>query len=119
MLAYAHLDPASAMDSQRVFFEAQEPDGYIPYRIGPYVVRTFPVEGEGTTSAPFYLLFHWEGDRIAQNQVGGERWPERPRAPNGRSGGTDSPTSAKRRCGTRRRASTTTSIATPTPSSLP
>jgi hypothetical protein len=69
MLAYAHLDPASAMDSQRVFIEAQEPDGYIPYRIGPYVVRTFPVDGEKTTSAPFYSWVNWEVYGIARNRV--------------------------------------------------
>jgi hypothetical protein len=69
MLAYAHLDPESAMDSQRVFLEAQEPDGYIPYRIGPYVVRTFPVDGEKTTSAPFYSWVNWEVYRIAKDRV--------------------------------------------------
>jgi hypothetical protein len=69
MLAYAHLDPASAMDSQRVFAEAQDPDGYIPYRIGPYVVRTFPVDGEKTTSAPFYSWVNWEVYRIAKDRV--------------------------------------------------
>jgi hypothetical protein len=69
MLAYAHLDPASAMDSQRVFAEAQDPDGYIPYRIGPYVVRTFPVDGEKTTSAPFYSWVNWEVYRIARDRV--------------------------------------------------
>ena len=65
MLAYAHLDPASAMDSQRVFMEAQDEDGYIPYRIGPYVVRRFPVEGEKTTSAPFYSWTNW----VENNQI--------------------------------------------------
>ena len=69
MLAYAHLDPASAMDSQRVFLEAQEPDGYIPYRMGPYVVRRFPVEGEKTTSAPFYSWVNWEVYLIAKDRV--------------------------------------------------
>jgi glycogen debranching enzyme len=69
MLAYAHLDPSSAMDSQRVFLEAQEPGGYIPYRIGPYVVRTFPVDGEKTTSAPFYSWVNWEVYRIAKDRV--------------------------------------------------
>jgi hypothetical protein len=69
MLAYAHLDPSSAMDSQRVFLEAQEPDGYIPYRMGPYVVRTFPVDGEKTTSAPFYSWVNWEVYRIAKGRV--------------------------------------------------
>jgi hypothetical protein len=69
MLAYAHLDPQSAMDSQRVFLEAQEPDGYIPYRIGPYVTRTFPADGEKTTSAPFYSWVNWEVYRIARDRV--------------------------------------------------
>jgi len=69
MLAYAHLDPVSAMDSQRVFIEAQQPDGYIPYRVGPYVVRTFPVEGAKTTSAPFYSWVNWEVYRIARDRV--------------------------------------------------
>jgi hypothetical protein len=69
MLAYAHLDPSSAMDSQRIFMEAQEPDGYIPYRIGPYVVRTFPVDGEKTTSAPFYSWVNWEVYGIAKDRV--------------------------------------------------
>ena len=69
MLAYAHLDPSSAMDSQRVFLEAQESDGYIPYRMGPYVVRTFPVDGEKTTSAPFYSWVNWEVYRTAKGRV--------------------------------------------------
>jgi len=69
MLAYAHLDPKSAMDSQRVFIEAQEPDGYVPYRMGPYVVRTFPVEGEKTTSAPFYSWVNLEVYRIGRDRV--------------------------------------------------
>jgi hypothetical protein len=72
MLAYAHLDPNSAMDSQRVFVEAQEPEGYIPYRMGPYVVRTFPVEGEKTTSAPFYSWVNLEVYRIAKDRVDAE-----------------------------------------------
>ena len=65
MLAYAHLDAESAMESQRVFMEAQEADGYIPYRVGPYVVRTFPVDGQKTTSAPFYSWVNWEIFEIA------------------------------------------------------
>jgi hypothetical protein len=69
MLAYAHVDPESAMESQRVFMEAQEPDGYIPYRIGPYVVRTFPVDGDKTTSAPFYSWVNHEVYRIARGRV--------------------------------------------------
>jgi hypothetical protein len=67
MLAYAYFDLRSAMDSQRVFIEAQEPDGYIPYRIGSYVVRTFPVRGEKTSSAPFFAWTNWEIYRAARD----------------------------------------------------
>ena len=67
MLAYAFLDPASAMDSQRVFIEAQDGTGYIPYRVGPYAVRTFPVDGERTSSAPFFAWTSWEVYRAARD----------------------------------------------------
>ena len=67
MLAYALFDPRSAMDSQRVFMEAQDGDGYIPYRIGPYAVRTFPVNGERTSSAPFLSWTNWEIYRTARD----------------------------------------------------
>jgi len=67
MLAYALFDGRSAMDSQRIFMEAQDGDGYIPYRIGPYVVRTFPVNGERTSSAPFLSWTNWEVYRTARD----------------------------------------------------
>ena len=67
MLAYALFDARSAMDSQRVFMEAQDGDGYIPYRIGPYAVRTFPVNGERTSSAPFLSWTNWEIYRTARD----------------------------------------------------
>ena len=67
MLAYALFDPESAMDSQRVFMEAQDGDGYIPYRIGPYAVRTFSVKGERTSSAPFLSWTNWEIYRTARD----------------------------------------------------
>jgi glycogen debranching enzyme len=69
MLAYAYLDPRSAMDSQRVFMESQESDGYIPYRMGPYLVRTFPVEGEKTTSAPFYSWVSFQVYQVAKERA--------------------------------------------------
>jgi hypothetical protein len=72
MLAYALFDPRSAMDSQRVFNEAQDGDGYIPYRVGPYVVRTFPVKGERTSSAPFFAWTSWEVYRAARDRGGKE-----------------------------------------------
>lgn len=67
MLAYAYFDVRSAMDSQRVFIEAQDPDGYIPYRVGAYVARTFPVKGEKTSSAPFFAWTNWEIYRVARD----------------------------------------------------
>jgi hypothetical protein len=67
MLAYAYFDVRSAMDSQRVYIEAQDSDGYIPYRIGSYVVRTFPIKGEKTSSAPFFAWTNWEVYRVARD----------------------------------------------------
>ncbi len=60
MLAYALMDPAGAMASQRVYAERQHPDGYIPYRIGPYLSETIAYEGNLTTSAPWYAWESWE-----------------------------------------------------------
>ena len=57
-IAYAHLDPEGAMDSQRNFFAMQDESGYIPYRIGPYLRET--IDGE-TSSAP---LLNWENWKI-------------------------------------------------------
>lgn len=53
MLAYAYMDPIGAMNSQRVYFERQHPDGYINYRTGPYLDETIEFKGKLTTSAPF------------------------------------------------------------------
>ncbi len=61
MLAYAYMDPLSAMNSQRVYFERQHPDGYINYRTGPYLNETIPENGQLTTSAPW---FNWENLEI-------------------------------------------------------
>ena len=56
MLAYAYMDPVSAMNSQRVFIEKQMADGYVNYRTGPYLNETIPFAGSLTTSAPW---FNW------------------------------------------------------------
>ncbi|MBN2366921.1 MAG: hypothetical protein JXL67_12195, partial [Calditrichaeota bacterium] len=61
MLAYAFMDPLSAMNSQRVYMERQWPDGYINYRTGPYLNETIPYAGGYTTSAPW---FNWENLEI-------------------------------------------------------
>jgi hypothetical protein len=68
MLTYAYMDPQSAMDSQRIFMERQRNNGFIPYRIGPYITKTFPVEGEDTTSAPFFSWTNWEIYQLSKDK---------------------------------------------------
>lgn len=68
MLTYAYMDSQSAMDSQRIFMESQRDNGFIPYRIGPYITKTFPVEGEDTTSAPFFSWTNWEVYKITKDK---------------------------------------------------
>jgi hypothetical protein len=68
MLSYAYMDAPSAEESQRVYFDRQTPDGYIAYRIGPYVTKTFPYNGENTTSAPFFAWQNWEIYRISRDR---------------------------------------------------
>ncbi len=60
MLAYALMDPVSAMQSQRVYRERQHADGYINYRTGPYLDETIPHNNQLTTSAPWYAWQNWE-----------------------------------------------------------
>jgi glycogen debranching enzyme len=61
MLAYAYMDPAGAMNSQRVYFDRQHSDGYINYRTGPYLDETIEYNGKLTSSAP---LFNYENLEI-------------------------------------------------------
>ncbi len=68
MLSYAFMDPPSAQDSQRVFIERQRPDGYIAYRIGPYVTKTFPLDGEDSSSAPFFNWVNWEVYQVSHDR---------------------------------------------------
>ncbi len=68
MLTYAFMDPASAEESQRVYFDRQRADGYIAYRIGPYVTKTFPYNGEDTTSAPFFAWENWEIYQLSRDK---------------------------------------------------
>ncbi|MBI3586586.1 MAG: hypothetical protein HY088_05610 [Ignavibacteriales bacterium] len=68
MLAYAAMDPLSAMNSQRVFRERQLADGYINYRTGPYLDETIPYEGQLTTSAPWYAWQNWEVYKISKDK---------------------------------------------------
>ncbi|MFH0881620.1 MAG: trehalase family glycosidase [bacterium] len=68
MMAYALMDPAGAMDSQRFFAMRQDTDGYIPYRIGPYLNETIETNGQRTTSAPWYAWTNWEVYRITHDR---------------------------------------------------
>lgn len=68
MLAYAFMDPKSAMDSQRIYLECQHPDGYINYRTGPYLDETIPYNHQLTTSAPWYAWQNWEIYKITRDR---------------------------------------------------
>lgn len=83
MLAYVYMDPHSAMNSQRIFMERQQPDGYINYRTGPYLNETILTDGQPTTSAPWYNWINYEiykitGDKsfLAEAYVSGKRFYE-------------------------------------------
>ncbi|MCX6282534.1 MAG: trehalase family glycosidase [Bacteroidetes bacterium] len=68
MLAYAYMDPAGAMNSQRVFMQRQQPDGYINYRTGPYLDETIPYANQLTTSAPWFNYINWEVFKISRDR---------------------------------------------------
>jgi len=68
MLAYAYMDPLSAMNSQRVYMERQYKDGYINYRTGPYLDENIPHKNQLTTSAPWYAWQNWEVYRISRDR---------------------------------------------------
>jgi hypothetical protein len=69
MLAYAYMDPLSATNSQRVFLERQQADGYINYRTGPYLNETIPYNGKMTTSAPWLSWENWELYKIHKDET--------------------------------------------------
>ena len=64
MMAYAHMDATSAMNSQRVYLERQYPEGYINYRTGSFLDETIPYNDQLTSSAPWYAWQNWEVYRI-------------------------------------------------------
>ncbi|MBN1543166.1 hypothetical protein JW992_13570, partial [candidate division KSB1 bacterium] len=59
MLAYAFMDPKSAMDSQRIYRERQHDSGYINYRTGAYLDEVIEHNGQLTSSAPWYAWQNW------------------------------------------------------------
>jgi hypothetical protein len=68
MLAYAYMDPVGAQNSQRLYAErmnsrSEWPDGYIPYRVGPYLNELLYWANEYSSSAPW---FNWETWQIFQ-----------------------------------------------------
>ena len=69
MLAYALMDPVSAMNSQRVYRERQHADGYINYRTGPYLDETIPHNNQLTSSAPWYAWQNWEVYGITRDKT--------------------------------------------------
>jgi hypothetical protein len=68
MHAYAHMDPLSAMNSQRIYLERQHQNGYINYRSGPYLDEVIQVNGEFTSSAPWYVWQNWEIYKITKDK---------------------------------------------------
>lgn len=68
MLAYALMDPQSAMNSQRVYSERQYKNGYINYRTGSFLDEIIEHEGELTSSAPWYAWQNWEVFQITKDK---------------------------------------------------
>ena len=69
MLAYAHIDPQSAMNSQRVYSQRQYANGYINYRTGSYLDEIIEYNGQLTSSAPWYSWLNWEVYKITRDEA--------------------------------------------------
>ena len=69
MLAYAYIDPVSAMNSQRVFSDRQHPNGYINYRTGSYLDEVIEYKNQLTSSAPWYSWLNWEVYNITKDKA--------------------------------------------------
>jgi hypothetical protein len=68
MMAYAYMDPVSAMNSQRVYFERQQKDGYINYRTGPYLDETIEYNDQKTSSAPWFNYENLEIYKVTKDK---------------------------------------------------
>jgi hypothetical protein len=68
MLAYAFLDPSSALHSQRLYMDRQWANGYIEYRAGPYLDATNFTRGDFTSSAPWFNYENWKLYRHTGNR---------------------------------------------------
>lgn len=69
MMAYAWLDPISAMNSQRVYRERQYENGYINYRTGSYLDEIIEFNGQLTSSAPWYAWINWEVYQMTRDKA--------------------------------------------------
>lgn len=67
MLAYCYMDPAGAMNSQRVYMHRQREDGYINYRTGPWLNETIVTGGKPTTSAPWFNFINHEIYKVTKD----------------------------------------------------
>jgi len=72
MLAYSFMDPVSAQNSQRVFSERMDsqpewPQGYIPYRTGPYLNEVNYLTREYTSSAPWFNFENLEIFKVSKD----------------------------------------------------
>ena len=68
MLAYTLMDPAGAMNAQRVYMERQDKEGYINYRTGPWLNETIETNGKKTTSAPWFNYENLEIYKITKDR---------------------------------------------------
>ena len=66
MLAYARSTRAARWIRSASSWRRRTATAH-PYRIGPYAVRTFPGEGQRTSSAPFLSWTNWEVYRLARD----------------------------------------------------
>ncbi|MBU0712488.1 hypothetical protein KJ762_00485, partial [bacterium] len=68
MMAYAFMDPVSAMNSQRVYSERQYESGYINYRTGSFLDEIIEHNNQLTSSAPWYAWQNWEVYKITKDK---------------------------------------------------
>lgn len=69
MIPYSLMDSRSAEESQEIFVEQQQPDGLVPYRVGPRGPQYYPHKGVGTTSAPFFSWTNWEIYEVSHDKM--------------------------------------------------
>ncbi len=68
MPAYAYMDPEGSMNSQRIFMDRQDADGYINYRTGPWLDERIVTNGQPTSSAPWYSYENLEVYNVTRDR---------------------------------------------------